>query len=61
VLVENFAAVPGYIWVGGQWNWTGYEWIWTPGHYEPDPKAAGYYSDAPGSQYDANPYYDSGY
>src|SRR5262245_28524820 len=44
VLAENFAAMPGYYWVAGQWNWNGYEWLWTPGHYEPDPNAAGYYS-----------------
>ncbi|HEX5060757.1 MAG TPA: hypothetical protein VFV99_15420 [Kofleriaceae bacterium] len=61
LLVENYAAVPGYYWVAGQWNWDGYEWIWTPGHYEPDPNAAGYYSNTYSSGYYANPYYDSGY
>jgi hypothetical protein len=61
VLVENYAAMPGYFWVAGQWSWNGYEWLWTPGHYEPDPNATGYYSNAYGSQYSDNPYYDPNY
>ena len=62
VLVENYAAMPGYFWVAGQWSWNGYEWIWTPGHYEPDPNAAGYYSNSyDGTYYQSNPYYDPNY
>jgi hypothetical protein len=61
VFVENYAAMPGYYWVAGQWNWNGYEWLWTPGHYEPDPNDAGYYSNAYSSQYLDNPYYDPNY
>ncbi len=37
VLVEDYPAMAGYLWVAGQWSWSGYEWLWTPGHYEPDP------------------------
>jgi hypothetical protein len=36
LIVENYDAVPGYIWIQGTWNWTGYEWSWVPGHYEVD-------------------------
>ena len=35
--------------------------VWAPGHYEPDPNAAGYYSDTYGSDYYDNPSYDSSY
>jgi hypothetical protein len=48
ILVENYPAKPGYIWVAGQWTWSGYEWIWQPGHYQPAPA------------YD-QPYYDGHY
>jgi hypothetical protein len=61
VLVENYQTMPGYYWVAGRWDWNGYEWIWTPGHYEPDPNAAGYYSDTPSSSYYENPTYDPNY
>lgn len=37
VLLENYAPVPGYIWIAGHWNWNGYEWIWISGHYQIDP------------------------
>ena len=36
LLVENYAAMPGYFWTAGSWQWDGQEWIWTAGHYEPD-------------------------
>lgn len=42
LVVENYDAVPGYIWTQGNWNWNGYEWIWMPGHYEVDQN---YYED----------------
>ena len=61
VLVENYGARPGYYWVSGQWSWNGYEWLWTPGHYEPDPNATGYYSDTQSTDYYANPSYDPNY
>jgi hypothetical protein len=62
LIVENYRSMPGYYWVAGQWSWNGYEWIWTPGHYEPDPNASGYYSNQYDSQYySENPYYDSSY
>jgi hypothetical protein len=51
VIAENYAAMPGYFWVAGQWQWNGYEWIWQAGHYEPDPNYQTYDSG----------YYDSGY
>ena len=35
LVVENYAAMDGYVWVRGQWTWNGYEWIWAPGHYQP--------------------------
>src|SRR5689334_16986689 len=37
LLVENYPAKPGYLWIAGQWTWNGYEWMWQPGHYQPDP------------------------
>lgn len=46
LIVENYDAVPGYIWMQGSWNWTGYEWSWVPGHYEVDQSFDdGYYED----------------
>ena len=42
LIVENYDAVPGYVWVQGSWNWNGYEWIWTQGHYEVDANYDGY-------------------
>ena len=51
LIAENYAAMPGYFWVAGQWQWSGYEWIWQPGHYEPDQNY---------QQYD-NGYYDQSY
>ncbi len=36
VIVENYDAVPGYIWTAGQWQWNGNEWLWISGHYELD-------------------------
>jgi hypothetical protein len=35
LVVENYAAMDGYVWVRGQWTWDGAEWIWQPGHYQP--------------------------
>jgi hypothetical protein len=62
LLVENYAAMPGYFWVAGQWSWNGYEWIWTPGHYEPDPNYSGFYSNSYDPQYyQQNPSYDPNY
>lgn len=43
LIVENYDAVPGYIWVAGAWSWNGYEWIWANGHYEVDVNYNGYY------------------
>jgi len=34
LIVEDFVAQPGFIWVRGHWDWNGYEWIWVPGHYQ---------------------------
>ena len=36
LVVENYGAREGYIFVRGDWAWNGYEWMWQPGHYEPD-------------------------
>jgi hypothetical protein len=58
---ESYSAMSGYVWVAGQWKWTGYEWSWQPGHYEPDPNAAGYYSDSQAQGYYENPTYDPNY
>lgn len=41
LIVEDYGARDGYIFVRGAWQWNGYEWIWQPGHYEVDP-AYGY-------------------
>ena len=43
LIVENYPARAGYLWVGGQWVWNGAEWIWQPGYYNPDPNYTGYY------------------
>jgi hypothetical protein len=53
-IVENYAAVPGYIWIAGQWQWTGVEWNWVPGHYDIDTAYQDNYSDG-------SVYYDYGY
>jgi hypothetical protein len=44
-VVENYAPVPGYIWVRGNWNWNGREWRWNDGHFAPDPQYSNYYDD----------------
>lgn len=36
LIVENYGAREGYIFVRGDWQWDGAEWLWMPGHYEPD-------------------------
>jgi hypothetical protein len=48
LVVENYDAVPGYIWMQGSWSWNGYEWVWMPGHYEVD------------QSYNDDVYYDQG-
>jgi hypothetical protein len=45
IIVENYPAQYGYIWVNGSWGWNGGEWIWTGGHYAPDPSISVYYDD----------------
>ena len=45
IIVENYPAQYGYIWVSGSWNWNGGEWVWTSGHYAPDPAIGAYYDD----------------
>ena len=45
IIVENYPAEPGYVWVSGQWAWDGYEWQWSSGHYEPDAQYNVYYDD----------------
>jgi hypothetical protein len=45
IVVENYAPVPGYIWVRGSWNWNGREWRWNDGHFAPDPQYSNYYDD----------------
>jgi len=45
VIVEDYPAQYGYIWISGAWNWDGREWAWTGGHYEPDPAFEVYYDD----------------
>ena len=45
LIVENYPAQYGYIWVNGSWNWSGNEWLWTGGHYAPDPAIGVYYDD----------------
>ena len=44
-VVENYEAVPGYIWVRGGWTWGGNEWRWYNGYYAADPQYSNYYSD----------------
>jgi hypothetical protein len=36
LIVENYGARDGYVFVRGDWQWNGAEWMWQPGHYEPD-------------------------
>jgi hypothetical protein len=45
LVVERYEAVPGYIWVRGQWSWNGAEWRWGGGHFAPDPQYSNYYDD----------------
>jgi hypothetical protein len=45
VIVENYPAQYGYIWVSGSWAWNGSEWTWNSGHYAPDPAIRVYYDD----------------
>jgi hypothetical protein len=45
LVVENYEAVPGYIWIRGSWNWTGREWQWNGGHFAPDMQYSNYYDD----------------
>jgi hypothetical protein len=45
LVVENYDAVPGYIWVRGSWAWTGREWRWNGGHFAPDMQYSTYYDD----------------
>jgi hypothetical protein len=45
LVVENYEAVPGYIWVRGSWSWTGREWRWNSGHFAPDMRYSNYYDD----------------
>lgn len=52
VVVENYRAEPGYIWVRGGWTWVGSEWQWGGGHYAPDPQYQTYYDDG---SYDYSP------
>jgi hypothetical protein len=57
VVVENYPAQYGYIWVSGHWNWNGGEWQWVGGHYAPDPSISQYYDD---DSYDVNVNVDVG-
>ncbi|MBA3456744.1 MAG: hypothetical protein H0T42_26885 [Deltaproteobacteria bacterium] len=52
LVVENYRAEPGYIWVRGGWTWVGSEWQWGGGHYAPDPQYHTYYDDG---SYDYSP------
>jgi hypothetical protein len=45
VIVENYPAQHGYVWVNGSWGWSGNEWLWTGGHYAPDTSYNNYYDD----------------
>lgn len=45
IIVENYPAQYGYIWISGNWSWNGYEWQWNDGHYAPDPSIEFYYDD----------------
>lgn len=60
-IVENIEAVPGYIWVSGQWMWSGQEWIWNPGHYAVDPNFQYSQYDYDGDGYADPAYYDQQY
>lgn len=53
-IVENYQAVPGYIWIAGSWQWDGYQWNWVGGRYEVDTS----YQD---NYYDGSVYYDYGF
>lgn len=53
-VVESYDAVPGYLWIAGQWQWNGYEWNWISGHYEIDNAYQDNYTDG-------SVYYDYGY
>ena len=33
MVVENYDAMPGYVWIQGGWQWNGAEWQWFGGHY----------------------------
>ena len=57
IVVENYDAMPGYVWIQGGWQWTGYEWSWQPGRYDVDVSYQEPYDD--GAYYDDG--YDSGY
>jgi hypothetical protein len=52
-IVENYDAMPGYVWHPGQWQWSGREWSWMPGHYDVAPDH--------GQQYGYDQGYDQGY
>lgn len=56
LLVENYAAMDGYLWMAGSWSWNGYEWYWTAGHYEPDPNYDAQYDDGYDGQYSDDGY-----
>jgi hypothetical protein len=57
LVVENYDAVPGYIWTAGQWQWNGYEWTWIAGHYDVDQSYNDDYYDQ--GSYDQGSYDDS--
>ena len=45
LVIENYDAVEGYVWVRGGWSWTGREWQWNGGHFAPDMQYSNYYDD----------------
>ncbi|CAN5911914.1 hypothetical protein BH11MYX3_BH11MYX3_38920 [soil metagenome] len=45
LVVENYRAVPGYVWVRGGWTWDNTEWRWGDGYYAADPQYQTYYDD----------------
>jgi hypothetical protein len=45
MIVENYPAQPGYVWIRGQWAWDGREWQWQSGHYDVDAQYNNYYDD----------------
>ncbi len=51
IIVENYPAQYGYVWVQGSWGWSGGEWQWNSGHYAPDTSINVYYDD---DSYDVN-------